>query len=748
MHKVKIRAALLTIVTLPFSAAAAGLLEEIVVTAQKREQNVQDVGIAITAFGGDQIESMGWHNAEDVGAQTPGLISLSYNGNSTTSFFVVRGVGQADFADHHEAPTVTYRDGAYIPNMSAQGVHFFDIERVEVLKGPQGTLFGRNATGGLVHVLSRRPTEEVEAYGEVEISEYDSARFEGAVSGPLMGNLQGRLSFVKNDADGYVDNSIGPDLYEKDDMALRAQLQAQVGGRLDGHVSFNYSNQDDLSGISYKPVLLPGGPGVHYSGFIPDTDPFKASVGGDNYQDKEAYQLTGTFGFDVADNIRLTSITDYQKNRSSYKENTGGEPTLQYSFASDQDVRTFAQELRLNSSMDRLNWTAGLYYLDIEGDYSIGFDINDFPPLANIAILGQIEFPLETESWAVFGQLDYQLTESLTVTAGLRYTEDRKDFDLTASCASGPNPTTGVANPVIPDFFGPPLAGLGGCDVFGITSGVLGPQGTPTIADAGRTTLDRKDEDFTAKIQLDWHVNDDTLVYAGFNRGMKAGGYTPDASASGFVEDLEYGKEVLHAYEVGLKTDLFNGRARLNTAGFYYDYRDYQAFFLVVTTNLVSNHDAEVYGGEIELFVEPADGWTLGFGLSLLDATVKDISGVGDQDMILAPDATANFLVRKEWWLDNDRGFALQFDGVYVDDHTANSVNSPGSAVDNYALLNGRVSYWHNSNWELSLFVRNLTDEEYWKYAFDTSHLVADSHTIRAYAPPRWVGGTVRYTWK
>jgi len=735
----------LAIGALPFSVCASGLLEEIVVTAQKREQNIQDVGIAITAFTGDQVEKLGWHTAEDMGAQTPGLITTSFNGDSASSFFVVRGVGQADFGDQHEAPTVTYRDGAYIPSMSGQAVQMFDIERVEALKGPQGTLFGRNATGGLVHILSRKPTEEFEGYVELGVAEYDNISLQGAVSGSLTDDVQGRLSFIKNDANGYIDNSIGPDLHEKDDAAVRAQLQTQFTDRLEGHLALNYSNVDDIKGVSNTPVLLPGTTS-DYSGFVPNSDPFKASMGGDTGLEKESYQLTATFTYDVTDSITMTSITDYQENKTAYRENTGGDPTQQFTYITGQDVETVAQELRFNGASDQSSWTAGVYYLNIDGDFNASFSVNDFPPFANISAIPSNEFSLETESWAIFGQFDYELTSSLSVTAGLRYTEDRKDLDLTASCASGPNPITGDPNPVISGF-GAPFDGLGGCDAFGTTGGLLGPLGTPTTADAGHTILDRNDDDFTAKIQLDWRVNDATLIYAGFNRGMKAGGYSPSSSASTFVEDLEYNKEVLHAYEIGLKTELFDGRARVNAATFYYDYRDYQAFFLVGATNVVDNHDAEIYGGEIEVFAEPGDGWSIVGGLSLLNGTVEDIPGVGDQDILLAPDLTANLLVRKEWDLSNGDSIAFQVDGVYVDEQTSNSINTLGAAVDDYTVWNSRLTYARGDDWEISLYVRNVGDEEYWTYAFDASHLIADNETLRAYAPPRYFGGSIRFNW-
>ena len=161
----------------------AAILEEVVVTAQKREQNLQDVGVSISAFTGDQARALGWNNSEDIAAQTPGLVTASFAGDSTVSIFSVRGVGQNDFADHQEAPTAMYVDGVYIANTGAAGFQMFDVDRVEVLRGPQGTLFGRNATGGLMHIINKKPTEEFEGYADLTLGDFDQVRFEGAVSG-------------------------------------------------------------------------------------------------------------------------------------------------------------------------------------------------------------------------------------------------------------------------------------------------------------------------------------------------------------------------------------------------------------------------------------------------------------------------------------------------------------------------------------------------------------------------------------
>jgi iron complex outermembrane receptor protein len=233
---------------------------------------------------------------------------------------------------------------------------------------------------------------------------------------------------------------------------------------------------------------------------------------------------------------------------------------------------------------------------------------------------------------------------------------------------------------------------------------------------------------------------------------MKAGSYSPSSDALQFTDSLEFNKEVLHAYETGFKTTAWGGKLRVNAAAFYYDYRDYQAFVFSGISNIVTNLDAKVYGGELEAIMQPADGWDILLGLALLDATVEDVPGAigatgttGDQDMLLAPDITVNWMGRKEWFLAGGASVSMQLDGVYVSDQWSNTVNSVGAEIEEYSVWNTKLTYNHNDQLQGSVFVNNLLDEDYYGYAFDVSAFFATSVSYRAYNPPRWVGASVRY---
>ena len=223
----------------------AQVLEEIIVTAQKQEERIQDVGIAISALSGDQLDQLGLKTSVEIANQIPGLVSTNVTANEAFAFFAIRGIVQTDFNDNQEAPVAVYEDEAYFVMPAMSGVPLYDLERVEVLRGPQGTLFGRNATGGLLHFITARPTEEFEGNIKFSAGSYSLVRGEGAFSGPLTENILGRLAFRISSRDGYVENLIGPDVREEDSKAFRGQLLFKLGDNTDLLAKVYGDVQDD-----------------------------------------------------------------------------------------------------------------------------------------------------------------------------------------------------------------------------------------------------------------------------------------------------------------------------------------------------------------------------------------------------------------------------------------------------------------------------------------------------------------------
>ncbi len=740
------------LVCLLSTSAQSALLEEVVVTAQKREQSLQDVGISVTAFSGNQLRELGYTNTIDIAAQTPGLGIIQFHPTLTT--VNIRGISQNDFADHLEPPIAMYVDEAYVSAMGAGHAQLYDLERVEVLRGPQGTLFGRNATGGLMHYISAPPTEENEGYFEFTYGSYDQKKFEGAISGGLTENLLGRVSFAGNFHDGVAENRIGPDVRGSEHYALRGQLEYRANEDVTLNVKVHYANDDDLgNAYTHTPITAKAdGLGVRvppgatdFFGFVdPDDDPFTGSYDETGEFRRTIAGITGKLEWDFG-NVTLTSITDYLHMNKKYREDTEGPPNPVFVFPTDQDFEQISQELRLSGEVgEQLRWTGGLYYLDIEHAGSLDFflDLPFFPPFAfgdsaNL-ISGPTTNSSNSDSWAIFGHMEYDFNEQWSVIAALRYTEDDRKADFVSADILGGNFTG------LPFTLTIPFA--------------LATDPDPFVPGATAPPADLFDQSFnnvSAQFQIVWRPNDDTLIFAGFNRGHKAGnvrlpaGGNPTAALATYPHD----EEVLHSWELGIKTTFWDGKAQFNATGFYYDYKDYQGFVVVpgvIPAALsIVNLDAEAVGGEIELTLQPTERWGFRFGASFEDSEVKDVelpSGrLVNNDLPYAPNFTLSGLARYEWPAFNGT-MAIQGDFNYTDDYCFSVLCAPIDQEDGYVVGNFRVSYTTgDERWKLAAFVNNVSDTHYRLYTLDISGLgIAND----AFANPRWAGGTISYNWK
>ncbi len=723
----------LVIAALPAAAAENAadktimLLEEITVTAQKRSQNLQDVGIAVSAFSGDQLKSLGMVDTADIATQTPGLLFTQPGGSQLIGLPAIRGVSQNDFAPHQETPNALYVDEAYVSFVAGNSQYMFDVERVEVLKGPQGTLFGRNATGGLIHVISRKPGETFEGYADLTIGSYDQVRVEAAAGGPLSDKVGFRAAGFYNKYDGYVRNAIGQDNYEDDTGAGRLQLLfepnedleilligsgSKTGDIVVGGGQFMGAGKD-ADGLG---VRIPGQPSLF--GYLDtDGDNHKGAYDIDGLMNKESYTFTGkvTYGFG---DIELTSITSYTDFEFSYSEDNDLTPDPISMYGMAQESEQFSQEVRLSGEGEKLEWVIGAYYLSIDSDNTSEFNLLAFGADQNNS------FALSTSSWALFGQVEYELSPTLSVTGGFRWSEEDKDYTFSSAC------TDGV----------PTLVPVGCAGAFPALPG--------TINDIGTYNGKIDKGDWSGKAQLDWRPNEDMLIYAGITRGTKAGGFNAPLDGLLTADQMAFDSEILTSYETGIKSTFWDGKARFNAAAFYYDYGNYQSFDMRGFTQVIANSDAEIYGLDAELVIQPGHGVSLMAGISLLDATVKDTplpSGrTTDTEPPQAPSFSANGLIAKDW----DMGTGLirtQFDFSYVGDYQVGVANAEITAIDSYFLGNARISYVDaDDRFEVALFAKNVFDSDIRVYAYDISNL---GFAENVYLPPRWFGAQfiVRY---
>lgn len=752
--------ATLSVASLPAFADSVSFMEEVLVTAQKREQDISTVPIAVSAFSGEQLEANNLSRTEDLEIVTPGLM-VDYAGLAgAATTFTIRGVAQSNFEDHNEGPIAIYQDGAYFSMLGGLNFTMFDIERVEVLRGPQGTLFGRNATGGLVHVLSKQPTEDFEGYFKGSYGSYDTWGLEGAVGGALADSVRGRLSVQYNQTDGFLDNNIagqlddfgnrinGDDGGDGDSLSLRGQLVFDLSDSATLALRATYTDAESTPGgyqhvpsfvdpandflgtplpanvtnttsfCTFPFALGPQAPGNSCLGYRDtDGDVHEGAWDTPGKFDLETKGLTAQLDMSIGE-MEFVSITDFRNLERAYAEDTDGSPRAGILFSTVQDTDQFSQEFRLSGSTDRIKWVAGIYYLNIDGEYEsdLDFGIPFFSPVAQLD--GDTDYQLETETWSVFGEVEVNLNDELSLILGARHTDDEKEFDFSMACAS----LVGLCAPA-------PFAPFGLNPVFS----------------------DTKDEqDYAARVVLNWTPNEDWFLYAGVTRGNKAGGFNAPATADVPDPQLSYDAEVLTNYEAGFKATLWDGRLRLNTSVYHYDYEDYQAFAFKAGKTIVFNTEAEIDGAEIELFVQPFENSNLELmlGVSLMDAEVDDItlpSGrIADgQEMTNAPDVTYSGVLSNSWELAGGVVRAnLNFN--YVDERQTNVQNHPVDRLDSYTVVNARVSYTTaGDSWEFSALIRNLGDEEYATYALDASDTFG--YTLVQFGAPRTVGVEAAY---
>ena len=708
------------LITTITSVHAAAILEEIIVTAQKREQSLQDVGISITALDTSQIRNFRFVASTDVVAQLPGVENFSTQGRGANAFTYIRGIGLNDFGDAHEAPVTGYIDEFYMIPPAGLDFALYDLERIEVLRGPQGTLFGRNSTGGLIHYITKKPTEEFEGYIDATYASENEVRIEGVVSGPLTENLSARASLLFHDGDGYIEN-LGPFadgtdygtktgrvqlLFEpNDDVEVLAKVQY---GEVDVIPLYTDHETATLDPATGQQILNPGG--VSALGFnesqVGASAPRVVSTNDPQTLEAEVLNVLLRIDWDLTENITLTSLSGYAWVTRDNREDCDGSPGALCSAGFPVDHEIVTQEARVYYETPKTRWTGGFFYLSQD---AVAHPNADF---FGVPLALDSPWQLQLDSWALFGHVEYDIAPQWTILAGVRYTNDDKHYEA-----------------VNFNFFRPPNA----ADNF-------------TDANVGNLT-NRTDKLVSANLEVDWKPRDDWLVYAKITRGTKAGGFNNGFYFVPTPSDVQFGDETLWSYELGFKADIFDDRARLNASFFYYDYSDFQTFNWTGLSGSVTNSDAINYGAEIEATVYPVDRLEVSLGLSLLDTKIKDVfNGTITQDveMAFAPKVTFNGAARYTQPAFNG-DVSLQWDFNYISSKFNDNFNDPSAQHGKHFITNIRVSYVPQSGrWEASFFVQNLTDE--------TNLIKADSFTglgfrQAMYNPPRWFGGSVRLNW-
>ncbi len=749
------------------------LMEEITVTAQKREQSAQDVGISITTLSGEQMRTLGYTNAQEVTSMSAGVSTMQPNGEANYAIGI-RGVANNDFTTNVESPVAIYVDEVYISQMSGAGFLLFDMDRVELLRGPQGTLFGRNATGGLVHYITVKPNvEEYNGYGSISYGSFNRLKVQGAVGIPLSDQAAIRASFATHQGDGYVHNRLAPqsDLNNANESAGRMQLLFKPTQDLDILLNARFGQQDIRTGFfEYVSAIYPTGeasPGLPndiLGGYVDnDGDVYAGDYNtpGHNELDTRGYSATLKYNLGFGE---LTSISDYQTVKRDYIEDSDASPVDYFQFFLTTDTEQFSQELRINGEADQLKWVAGFYYLDLKvRDSNGGITRGLFNALADVGFFGpgtigltvdelgingvRNPYSTDTKSWSLFGQAEYSLNEKVTLIGGFRWIEEKKSHLYHNYIAWFPDTSRSGLDPNAIDV------------VDGIPESPY--------------SSNRKDGNWSARLQLNFTPSENLLLFGSWNRGVKSGGYNAPLLPSSFALTdpfMTYDPEKLDAFEAGFKWDSEDSRVRLNGSAYYYDYQNYQAFSIIGLDTATLNAQAKIKGFELEFQAAPAKGLDLQFGAAYINSKVTDVpgltvdvdidgDGVADVPSIF-PGATVkpvqtpkwnfNALMRYEFNV-GEGSLALQADGNYRARHYFALTNLPASTEDSYFIANASATYYFkDQNWSLRLFVRNLADKEYVVQTFDLSGTVPNGGLFglieQYYGRPRTWGLNLSFT--
>jgi iron complex outermembrane receptor protein len=721
-------------------------IAEIIVTANRREQASSRIGISVTSVSGETLTNLGIADTVAITATVPNLINASIFGPGSNTNFSIRGVAQNDYNDGTESPIATYVDDVYYIPTGAGSFPLFDMERVEVLRGPQGTLFGRNSTGGLIHFITAKPKFETSGSVSASVGSHWERSVTGVVNLPLGKSAALRVAGYYKNNNGYIKNLTGnqPDAGQLETYSGRVQLLLEPTETISSlfKVSYDYASGfssnifheavglDPVTGGQY--VLGPNedfygtGPANDAFGFGPAGGPLTADNGSfRKLKGAESFTLQNTTNFQLSDNISLTSVSafnQYSRNQTEDCDGTQGRTCATHYI---NDSEQFTQELRLFGDYGDIRWTAGAYYLHQVGNQNVIVPLYlDVNPIA----LG-VDARLVSDGYAGFLNAEYDFTDKLTLIVGGRISRDQKSINQLNGfyLSNTPNdPFAGYEDDI--DFY----------TLFGTT---VAENNYTDATSNGGNHISRTG--WTGKIELDYKPDESTLIYGSVSRGQKSLGFNNGLVAVGLsIDDLPFEPETLVAYEVGLKSTFWDRRARLTLASFYYDYSNYQVLNLRGVGSFITNRDAVLYGAEAELNVRPVSGLTLQLSGGLVDSKLRNQANSGgvveDREMPLAPTWTLSGMARYELDVGDTHKLGIQIDGNARDSFFNTPGNDPAALVPAFVTLNARIDLadWDNA-YRIGLSVRNILDEQYISSLFVLQGL--GGYRYGFYNPPRWV---------
>ena len=757
-------------------AAKAGAqgLEEVVVTARKREESLQDTPISITAFSNSDLEARGINDIGEIGRYTPNMVfdfTSAINPTSSAASIYIRGVGQPDWSLPTDPVVGMYLDGVYIARSTGAVMDLLEVQSIEVLKGPQGTLFGKNTIGGAISVVSRKPDDEFEAKLSVGVGRFSRTNLRGFVNIPISDTLAMNAALSSKVADGFVENKNdhpdSPDIGDEDSLAGRVAFRWNPSDTMtvDLSVDATKERENNTSNVhlaNYETAFLPlvyNGvipiPVTRY-GFTPDpacadfTDPsrltnptcynsqwtvsrdnpystwsqFKSNVpemnavASDRVRAAAEMDLLGVsarVSWDLSDTLELVSITAYRDQEGFWSRDEDGSPIEILSTVNDFEQEQFSQEVQLlgQSFDDRLNWILGAFYLEEEGCH-----------LDLVYLYGESLTSggcIDNETTAFFAQGTYDLSEKFSLTLGARYTDDQKSY----------SPDSVVLRSE--------LVGL--------------PIGTPLLP-FGRKENNVSEANF--KVNLTYRWNEDLMTYASFGDGFKGATFTQRIFPNfDFVPTAD--PEFVETYEVGFKSEFADGRVRANGAVFFTDYQDIQVTVLEDGNagNTTANAaEGEIFGFELEVTAVPTANLLLQTTIGYLDAEYTEVDGVAavngvttDSKLVNTPEWSVS--AATSYSFDLPKGWSLtpRLDYTFTSKVYNDAQNFEIIAQGAVGLWDTSIRLEHETNgWMAALQVRNLSDEVVVDSGFADPGFTGNSEATLL--PPRSWMVTVGYTFR
>lgn len=691
-------------------------LEDIVVTAEKRSTSLQDVPIAVTALSASALSQARVDTTSQLQQVTPNLVVSGFYENVLK--ITLRGVGTNDFAQNLNPAVATYIDEVYMGLATGQALQFFDLDRVEVLRGPQGTLYGKNATGGALSYFSKRPSfDDVSGGVNALYGNYDRTEFDGFINVPLSDTVAVRASGSMKDRDGFFNNTfLGIKQRASESKSGRIQLLAEPTETFTAWFKVFASEFDgDVPHRQPIGVLNPNDPtslligGVDILGFVGTSKPHTGETELDTFDDATDFGASAHLTWDLG-GPTLTSITAYQRSKSARQDDPDGSRNGLINNSYFNTSHYVSQEIRLSGELGNLDYVIGGHFYrerhDVQLDLKffectlltppcpfVPVTLPGYPrspiigggPAAGlpIATRTQLEYDQVNRSLAAFADLKYKLSDNLTLTGGLRYTTERRSF-------RGSSLSTLLANPAFLSPLFPSYSGF-----------------------TGRKTWDN----VSGRAVIDYTIGD-TMLYASYSRGFRAGNWNGLGLTLSTVSQ-PVDPEILTSYEVGLKSEMFDRRVRLNLAAYYYDYQDLQVSIFLNTTPVIRNAaEARIYGGEAELTILLMEGLTLRANGGYTNAKYRNFNDGQGNDLsgntlVNAPEWTATGGFTYETPMSDTVTFNASTDVRYVTRSYFNPYNFPDLSQGPYALVNARIGFDFSDTYSVAVWGRNLFDKAY-----------------------------------